>query len=412
MAYHIGIASDYLNLFQRLRYYVTGKMSVENEEANIANVGDGYLKNLVSGATPTAQTFTLTCTTGGGDGVAIFSVVGSVSGTLGPATCEVDYVSSQIEMKIGFGATNYSVGDIFTFDLVANTIPAGQEWTELKYLPGVETVPGANNGMNVDPAPGATYANELYLRGPGMAGTDEIHVNLMTFYDEVGDYYNWGFRGATGFETLDAFDYQPGLSTGQTNAAWQFQIPYWIVCDGRKWIITFKISTNYMSAYAGFILPYATPNEYPYPLLIAGCLNGHTSATRWSSESNNHRSFFDPYYVYLYTINGTWMSFLNKYATSGNNEAAPTNSNIWPYGGNLLGSTRQSPGDVYPMLPLIMHSDADGGNVMGELTDCFWCPGFANAAENTIVVNGITYMVFQNVYRNGNLDYYALKLEN
>jgi len=410
MAYTVGIASDYLNLFQRLRGYLTGKMSIENEQPGETNVGDGYLKNLLPALTPVAETWTLVCTTGGGDGVAIFSVTGSVTGASSAATCEVDYDNGVVKFKIGFGATNYAPGDQFTFDVVANSIPGGQQWTELKYIPGEEVVPGQNNGMNVTPVDGATYANELYLQAPGLAGADEIHINMHTYFSESSDYYNLGFVGTTGFETLDAWVDQPGKSTGQYMAAWQFQIPYWIVANGRRFIITFKISTNYMNGYFGYILPYATPNEYPYPLLIAGSGSGNTNAVRWSNESHNHRSFFDPYAAYIYTIDGTWLTIQNKYDSSGS-EIAPTNSNIWPYGGNLLSSTRQSPGDVYPMLPMVLYSNQNGGNVLGELEDCFWCPGFANASENTIVVGGIDYPVFQNVYRSGNLDYYALKLE-
>lgn len=412
MAYTVGIASDYLNLFQRLRGYLTGKMSIENEISNPLNTGDGYLKNLLPGLTPVAESWTLVCTTGGGDGVAVFSVTGSVTGASSAATCGVDYNNGVVVLNVKYGATDYVIGDEFTFDVVANSIPSGQEWTELKYYPGVELDPGANNGMNQDQDDnlGATYANELYLKGPGLAGADEIHVNIHTYYSEVSDYYNLGFAGTTGFETLDAWAYQPGISTGQYMAAWQFQIPYWIVANGRRFIITFKVSTNYMNGYFGYILPYATPSEYPYPLLVAGSGNSNTSATRWSSESHNHRSFFDPYAAYIYTINGTWQQIQNK-LNSGGNESSPTSTNVWPYGGNLLSSTRQSPGDVYPMLPMVIYSDADGGNVFGELEDTFWCPGFANASENVIVVGGVDYVVLQDVYRSGNLDYYALKLE-
>lgn len=408
MAITVGLASDYLNLFQRLRKYLTGNMSVENEISNPANVGDGFIRWLLPQGGSTIQSWTLTCTTAGGDGVGIFSVVGSVSGTLAPATVGTFWNPSEIEFEIREGATPYSVGDEFTFDVIANDIPVGQQWTELKYSPGVETVPGANNNMNVDPGAGDLYANELYLKGPGLAAADNVHVNMYTVYDESGDWYNLGFMGATGFETLDNFDNQPGVSPVNGMMAWQFQIPYWIVADGRRFIITFKVSTSYMNGYFGLILPYATPTEYPYPLYIGG---GYTTPNlRWSNESNNHRSFFDPYAGYMYTIEGTWLLIQNKYDSNGN-EIAPTVSNIWPHGGNTVSNVRQSPGDVYPMLPMVMHSSSNGGNVLGELSGCFWCPGFANASENTIVVDAINYTVFQDVYRTGNIDYYALKME-
>jgi len=407
MAYTIGMASDYLNLFQRIRYYLRGEMSIENELADPTNVGDGYLQGLMVYTTPAIETWTITCTLGGGSGTATFSVTGSVSGAQAAATCDTYYSNTQIEFTVGFGATGYVIGDEFTFDVIANSLPAGQEWTELKYTPGVSQGAGVNNGMNVDAAPGATYANELYLKGPGLAAADEIFVSMNTQYNEDSDWYNLSFQGATGFETLDAYNYQPSDSTNCAMAAWQFQIPYWIVADGRRFILTWKISTNYMNGYFGFILPYGTPTEYPYPLYIAGC---HTSNVRWSSESHNHRSFFDPYAGYIYTIEGTWLLIQNKVSSSGN-ESTRQESNIWPFTQNYAQNIRQSPGDVYPMLPLVMHTEHNGGNVYGELSGAFWCPGFANASENTIVVDGIDYMVFQDVYRTSNQDYYALKLD-
>jgi len=215
--------------------------------------------------------------------------------------------------------------------------------------------------------------------------------------------------GTTGFETLDDYDSQPGKGDGVSMCLWQFQIPYWIVADGRRFIITTKISTSYMLAYCGLILPYATPAEYPYPLLISGCYY-ENGPLRWSSESHNHRSFFDPCYAYIYTIEGTWLLVRNKSSSSGN-EHSNVNTNIWPYAENYAINIRQSPGDVYPMLPMVLHTDQNGRNVYGELSGCFWTPGFANASENVIVVNGIDYIVIQDVYRTSNLDYYALKLD-
>jgi len=408
MALTVGIASDYLNLFQRIRYYLRGEMSIENELANVANVGDGYMQGLMAFTTPAIESWTITCTLGGGSGVAIFSVTGTVSGAQAAATCDVYYSNTQLEFVVGYGATNYVIGDEFTFDVIANDIPATQQWAELKYTPGANQGAGVNNGMNVDAGGGATYANELYLKGPGLAQADEIFVSMWTGYDEDADWYNLGFQGATGFETLDAVQYQPNDSSDVSMSAWQFQIPYWIIADGRRFILNWKISTNYFSGYFGFILPYGTPTEYPYPLYICGT---YTSlAIRWSSESHNHRSFFDPYAGYLYTIEGTWLLVQNK-TSSGGNESTRSETNVWPYTEDYMINVRQSPGDVYPMLPMVIHTDKNGGNVYGELAGTFWCPGFANASENTIVVNSVDYLVIQDVYRTSNQDYFALKME-
>lgn len=413
MAHHIGVASDYLNMFQRMRAYLKGWYSIENEVMDPTNSGDGYVKDLMAKSTSVTETYTLLCTQAGPN--AIFSVVGSVTGSDGTVTSThaTDgtttnfFFGTHISFYLIDGPNDWQIGDAFTFDVVPNTIPGPQQWTELKYEPGV---PEAGKPMNVNTGYGnATYANELYMKAPGLAGADEIFINFFTHYNEDSDYYNMSMAGALGFENLETFDSQPGKGSGVCMALWQFQIPYWIVADGRRMILVCKISTNYMSWHGGFILPYATPAEYPYPLYIAGpyIQNG---AIRWSSESHNHRSFFDPYNGYMYTVEGTWLLIQNKYSSSGN-EASPGNSNIWPYTENYAINIRQSPGDIYPLLPMVMHTNQNGGNVYGEIAGAFWTPGFANASENVIVVNGTDYVVIQDVYRTSNQDYFALKLD-
>lgn len=410
MPYTIGLASDYYNLQQRLRYFLTGRPVIESEVAGVGNTGDGFLRELIPKSGATAQTVTLTCTGAGPN--ATFSVVGSVSGSLGTATSTANsdetatylFVSTQVDLKVIDGPTPWAVNDTYVFNIVANPIPGAQQWTELGSNPGV---PESGLPHNWNPVAG-TYANEVYLQGPGLSASDEIHVNMCTYYDATSGYYNLGFCGTIGYESLEAWENQPNKSTSVSMAAWQYEIPYWFVADGRRFIISFNISGKYMHGYFGFILPYGTPTEYPYPLYIAGTLNG-ISASSWSSESHNHRSFYDPAYAYLYTIEGTWLLIQNKVDSSGN-EVSTTTSNIWPYESNLVGSVRQSSGDVYPMLPMIVHTSSNGANVYGELSGCLWCPGFANASENTIVIGGDTYVVLQDVFRTTNIDYYALKL--
>lgn len=412
MPYTVGIASDYYNMLERLRRYLTGFKSIENEQANAGNTGDGYLRDLTTDVNAVAETITVACTVAGGDGVATFSVTGSVSGPMGN-TVAGDWFTdagSKVILIMRAGPTDWIIGDSYTFDIVDNDIPGAQQWTELKWSPGVRSV--TNNGMNYTPY-NALYSNELYLKGPGLAGQDEVFVHLCSFSSESSDYYNLAFRSSIGFETLEDWDHQPVDSTATTLCLWQFQLKYWIVANGRRFILVTNLESPgvYMSTYCGLFLPYGTPQEYPYPMYCAAG-SGFTglSGTRWSSESHNHRSFFDPYAGYLYTVEGTWLTIQNKYSSSGN-ETNNSTSNVWPYEAGLINGIRQSPGDVYPLLPLVVHTTDNGDNVYGELEGCFWTPGFANASENEIVIGGTNYLVVQNVYRTSNGDYFALKLE-
>lgn len=83
-----------------------------------ANTGNGYVTAIQTKPFATVnQTWTLTCTLGGADGVATFSVVGSVSGSIGPATSGTEFVSNAAGLKftIKVGTLNWVIGDTFTF---------------------------------------------------------------------------------------------------------------------------------------------------------------------------------------------------------------------------------------------------------------------------------------------------------
>lgn len=85
-----------------------------------SNVGDGDLSGLSKQPFVTVnQTWTVTCTLGGTDGVALFSVAGSVAGSIGPATSGTEFVSTThgIRFTIRRGTVNWSIGDVFTFSL-------------------------------------------------------------------------------------------------------------------------------------------------------------------------------------------------------------------------------------------------------------------------------------------------------
>lgn len=90
----------------------------ETPDAGGGNVGDGTCS--VIDTKPFAvqdEDWTLTCTTPGADGVAVFSVVGSVSGNIGDATSGTQFSddTAGIRFTIRAGSTPWSGGDTFTF---------------------------------------------------------------------------------------------------------------------------------------------------------------------------------------------------------------------------------------------------------------------------------------------------------
>ena len=49
--------------------------------------------------------------------------------------------------------------------------------------------------------------------------------------------------------------------------------------------------------------------------------------------------------------------------------------------------------------------------MFGELDGVFHITGFNNAVENTFVIDGLTHVVLQDVWRTGFNDYYAIRMD-
>ena len=241
-------------------------------------------------------------------------------------------------------------------------LPANERWSVLRWVPGL-------------PA-------ELVLQGPGLAGTDQINVGILS---EAGaDYGNWKLRGFVGWNPAQTFDGQYNPSGTFYALLMASAMPYWIVANGRRIVMVAKTGTYYEMMHLGLFLPYATPGQYPYPLLVGGTYNG---STRWSNsyQYRNHLPKSSGYSGAYYAPTGVWTGV----------------SAMWP---NSWGSnTRECPDGSYPLLPFILAG-------LGEMDGCYCIPGYANAVENIISIGGVDHLVVQDVYRTGYSDYWALKL--
>ncbi|NYZ69105.1 hypothetical protein H0A36_24090 [Endozoicomonas sp. SM1973] len=163
-----------------------------------------------------------------------------------------------------------------------------------------------------------------------------------------------------------------------------------------------------MTMYAGKILPYGTPNHFPYPVLISGC--DKVWNRRWSSTKMDTSCIFSPGKgSYFYYPDGTWKQVINRYGGETNPTTkidqimvAPTSSsgfirtNISGWDGNPISP---NPDGSYVLLPLILYSTELSKNVYGEVDGLHWISGLANASENVITIGEKQYLVVQNVFR-------------
>ena len=256
------------------------------------------------------------------------------------------------------------------------------------------TVPLADRwAINRNVTDGTTGERELLWQLPGLSGIEEIFVGMYSYKSVSSDYYNIAVAGHTGYVAGNTFATQPGTSIASGVPLWNNSIPYWFVANGQRAIVFAKIENVYESFYIGKYLPYATPTQYPYPLCIGGMLTS-ASATRYSETT--HTSWFK----------GNRVNFTMRFV-----DGLWKNPQLFPF--QLASNYRNTNSDktvatgYYGLHPLTL---ADASNIYGELDGIYLISGFNNAAENTISIGGITYVVLRDVWRTGIKDYIALRL--
>lgn len=294
----------------------------------------------------------------------------------------------------GFNDLYAKLRDFLTTN--ATLVAAGQNW---------DVVFGPSTGP-------LTFTDQLLLKGPGAAGTDEILVSLEPNVSVVGDYYNLGINGLSSYNPAVTLLEQANRSGARYLHLWDGSMPYWFIANGRRFIVIVRVSSVYQSAYAGFILPYHLPNTWPYPLYIGGCSNQPT----WRYSVNNdgrHGAFFDPGdgAAALRNPDGTWLEIFNRRNYNNNDDYAVDNL-IGPWAAYLGNPSRRTGLDgLYKPIPSEIVLSQPYGATMGNLQGVYHVPGFGTGSENTFTVGTKNYLVVQNVYRTGNDDYAAIELE-
>ena len=299
-------------------------------------------------------------------------------------------------------------------DGASPALPVGERWTILRNAGG-----------------------ELIMQGPGLAATDQIFVGAKGFTNAGADYFNWFLSGFTGYESAAAFEAQPGahhVGTGADQSGpilhlWNASIPYWFIVNGRRILIVAKISTVYVSAVLGLLEnPYASPGQWPYPLVIGGsgawqgALTLTSTNLRWSYTGTENSNWFYPAtatsagscrhcQLRVRLASGTWWGFNSDYDHAGFYSTYV--GRVYPLanGGEDL---RPNLDGTYPRIPLILDMKGAGGasdvNAFGEFGSAAWVTGHGNAAENTLTDGADTWLVVQNIFRTTKKDYCAFKL--
>lgn len=265
------------------------------------------------------------------------------------------------------------------FLLKIKALAEANGWTTLRYL---DPVPYTDN----------TVVRELILQGEGLGGTDEIFIGFRAYQSQSADVYNISMAAFTGYVAGNAFTAQPGFIESGIPAH-NNRIDYWLVVNAQRIVFGLKIGTPvYVHGYVGKFLPYATPGQYPYPVVCAGMLNG-TPLTRFSDT------------VYSMPYRGTRANMRMRFV-----DGVWRQPDCYPWNNaRLAGGTQlRDTGNNYKPLAVVLNDNYP--NIYGELDGVFSISGFNNATENTMTIDGVDYVILQDVSRNGFIDYIALEL--
>lgn len=302
---------------------------------------------------------------------------------------------------------------LYTF-LTSHTdlVTASQEWSEVW-----------GHADLVHPVVEGGGPSQFMLKGPGLAGLDEVFVSFNLLEDDTNDIYGIQIRGhdavkATGLDYADhvntsGYVFVPLSSTTMT---------YWFVANGRRLVVVVKVSTVFEAGYAGLFQPFSTPAGYPYPMCVGGSA---IEILRWSDENYYHTHFANPGPRFSPGITG-WSNraegaTLRVRLPGGSWEAFRNNDtgqgSVFPWRAeaqddNFLLQSRPLLGGGYALTPASLVIDATAARgALGALEGVYHVPGFGNAAENTLTIVGVDHLVVQNAFRSGFEDYWALALE-
>lgn len=533
--FETGTASNYADLLDRLNTFLTAKGSAFG--LSYSGTGTGTFTDYSGGASSVAETFTITAT-----GASSFTVVGSVSGSIGPATVGTPFSHAKIEFTITAGGTAFVSGDEFLISTAPKwterrktlgarltatdgntgtkaiqnvvdgkvgpeddqyyrvsspiTVPqdieieffeaetiagyelaqfhdsfynygpkawtldywTGSAWSTLDsesghddWTPvGVKSftigspVAATKYRLHITELNGSSYlqlgalrmlrsdgvdaaSSQVIWEAPGNDGDSEILVGARAFERQDADYFNIELAGFDGYNSDLSWREQPGFQGAAYVPLWNTSIPYWFVADGRRVIMIAKLSSQYEVGYLGFIDPFFSPDQWPYPLVVGGSMAfglprpaWNADDWRWSNSTNEHRAFThsDPRGTSGITVedlqlrardlSGAWIGFASR-VNDGNVYVAGDHYGIvWPYALGLTDLDVNLDGS-YQTFPLMLITQAP--NTIGTLIGVRCISGQGLTAETLITEGSIDWIALVDIFRTGRDDFLAIALD-
>jgi hypothetical protein len=290
-----------------------------------------------------------------------------------------------------------------------------------------------------------TGGMRLSLRGAGAAADKQVFLNFQSVFNDATPAYAWDVRAAMDYNGAVAFGSQLNESAQTLISSWKSTITYWFYANDRRLVMVIKVNTVYLSLYAGFFLPWATPAQYPFPLYVGG---SDGILRPYSSTDSAHTSMVDPSWPLsgsgagdygsgkVRSPENTWISVANRADGSGNDKPwlyQTTLPFMWPYTtrmqgsgtvkswiGNAYGSGATSDSGAMDnlvataqgermLLPVVLTRAVESAG-FGALDGVYFpCGGGGLTPEQTATIGARTFRFFPNIARVSGNDYFAVE---
>ena len=276
--------------------------------------------------------------------------------------------------------------------------------------------------------------SEVILKGVG-DGYDEIYVGIKTQPGAAAGQTDIVLNGFAGYDANLGWREQPGAIPHAKLPTIPLvdvtKVTCWLLANTSRFILVVQMSTQYESAYVGFIKPVAVERQYPYPLVIGG---SYIEGKTWNSNSPGHSTFLNPgsdsygglgnlqpvagesleeftSSLRIRRADGVWRAGANR--NSGNTALHFERLCVWPQNTeptNVLTVLDNSLTiENVIMFPCILY-ETYPGNIVGQFDGIYFIGNREDLASKDVIIHdGKTYKVFNNVFRRDNDSYFVME---
>lgn len=281
------------------------------------------------------------------------------------------------------------------------------------------------------------FSEDVWVwQGPGYDAARRVYIYARSICrpGSSSHYIEWDF--SIGFDASNrVWNTQNGSSAvSRAHMMGSGTVTYWLYSNSKRLVLVTRSGTqDYTSSYVGFMSAFATPDNYPFPLLIA--TTGPDSSTFSSGQSNSRLSACSDPGINCAVArlwDGTLIAPGNRQDTNTSNLylQAPATSWVWPYhfgscartvwpygpgsdwsdyvAAHAFDYVRATEQSELPLLPCTVQHDPYGN--VGVLDGIFAIPsGGLLTPTQVITISGQDYRVFPNRTRREPVAWFCIR---